>query len=122
MKYLEKSLAKVIQWKRANPEVRKANERARVRREKEMFIAAYGGACMCCGDTTFEFLTAEHPNGRDDSNRKDWGWKVYYRARMEGYPKGVYELLCMNCNFAKGKYGVCPHQKPVLQLVAGLSN
>jgi hypothetical protein len=27
-----------------------------------------------------------------------------------GYPKDNFQLLCMNCNFAKGHRGECPHQ------------
>ena len=122
LKHKEAELAKIIAWKRANPERHKLNNNARVRREKEQFIAAYGGACECCGEDTFEFLSLEHLLGRDATNKKQWGYMSYVRARREGYPKDKYTCLCMNCNFAKGKYGKCPHQKLLLELVAGLTH
>ena len=28
--------------------------------------------------------------------------------RKNNYPEG-FQVLCSNCNFAKGKYGSCPH-------------
>lgn len=29
----------------------------------------------------------------------------------QNFPKDEYQLLCMNCNFAKGLYSGCPHQR-----------
>lgn len=38
--------------------------------------------------------------------------KEYFREwqRKNNYPKG-FQVLCHNCNLAKGFYGKCPHQK-----------
>jgi hypothetical protein len=33
------------------------------------------------------------------------------KVKAAGYPKDRYQLLCHNCNMAKGFYGLCPHQE-----------
>jgi len=80
---------------------------------KARVIAAYGGQCLCCGDSHFEFLTIDHINGGGRVERKKIGMGAGFYNWLEnnGYPKERYRLLCMNCNFALGKYGHCPHQK-----------
>jgi len=35
---------------------------------------------------------------------------LYSWLKKNNFPKG-FQVLCMNCNFAKGKLGKCPHQK-----------
>jgi len=37
--------------------------------------------------------------------------QIYYKAKREGFPKDRYQLLCANCNLAKGVYGKCPHEE-----------
>lgn len=71
---------------------------------------AYGGKCVCCGETEYEFLTFEHVNGGGRQHRKTvphtqrWLYK-------NGFPKDVgITLLCMNCNLAEGRRGGCPHK------------
>jgi hypothetical protein len=34
----------------------------------------------------------------------------YLWLKQNDYPSG-YRVLCMNCNFAEGKFGYCPHQQ-----------
>lgn len=74
------------------------------------YIEHFGGACQCCGETIAEFLTMEHLQGGGNQDRKTFHGNIYARARKEGYPPEKYGLLCMNCNFAEGKYGYCPHK------------
>jgi hypothetical protein len=33
---------------------------------------------------------------------------------QHNFPTG-FQILCMNCNFAKGKLGTCPHQEKFQQ-------
>jgi hypothetical protein len=76
-------------------------------------IAAYGGKCTCCGETQTEFLTIDHIEGDGAHERKHFdrsGQKMYAWLRRQGWPKDRYQLLCFNCNCAKGFYGQCPHQ------------
>jgi hypothetical protein len=90
---------------------RKEYYRRYYRELKERVIAAYGGKCECCSDSHFEFLTIDHIDGGGTKDRaKNAGAGFYARLEKQGFPKGPYRLLCMNCNFAIGKYGHCPHQ------------
>lgn len=87
-------------------------------------IAAYGGKCQCCGESQVEFLTIDHINGRTDEIKHGGlpltGKKLWSRMKTLGWPKEHYQLLCFNCNCAKGIYGKCPHARdstaPVLLL------
>jgi len=83
---------------------------------KQKIIEAYGGKCTCCGETTLEFLTIDHINndGAEDrrQNGKKSGGKLYRWLIKNNFPKEEYQLLCYNCNCAKGFFGYCPHDKP----------
>lgn len=89
----------------------KINERNR--KAKEEFIAAYGGKCSCCGETRFEFLTAEHIGGRPSNQpiKSFTGQRMYRLLKRLGWPKDDYCCLCWNCNQSKGSYGYCPHER-----------
>lgn len=67
--------------------------------------------CGCCGESHFEFLSLDHINGGGHKHRKSLKYKNLYRhLKQNNWPDG-YRILCMNCNFAIGKYGDCPHSK-----------
>ena len=74
-------------------------------------IAAYGGKCVCCGETELAFLTMDHMNGGGNAHRRSGvfhGTVGYYRwLEINSYPEG-FQVLCHNCNFAKS-HGGCPH-------------
>jgi hypothetical protein len=89
------------------------NRQYRVRLRLEV-VAAMGGRCRCCGETTPEFLAIDHVNGGGGKERrllKNSSTGMYLRVKKLGYPK-EYQLLCHNCNCAKAWYGRCPHQRP----------
>jgi len=72
--------------------------------------------CQCCGDNHLQFLTVDHIDGRKPHNH-DYGFvgtKLYNWIIKNNYPEG-FQILCMNCNFAKGVWGVCPHTKGVIK-------
>jgi hypothetical protein len=76
-------------------------------------IEEYGGKCACCGETEEAFLSIDHISGDGREHRKligTGGQAFYLWLKNHGYPKDNFQLLCMNCNFAKGKLGECPHQ------------
>lgn len=82
--------------------------RAVLRRE---VIAAYGGACTCCNEATFEFLTLEHLNNDGAAHRARVGKNAQAQLldiKRRGFP-AEYTVLCFNCNLAKGIHGSCPH-------------
>ena len=98
-------------------------------KDKVAAFEAYGGAiCKCCGETGFDFLSIDHINGDGAAHRKEIagnrkssyqtcaGHQTYQWLRVNNYPPG-FQVLCMNCNFAKGHFGECPHQRKALQVV-----
>lgn len=89
--------------------------RGKTRRQKEriQIMKFYGGdvpCCKCCGEHITEFLCIDHINGGGGIQRKKLGNAGIYRWIIRNrYPKG-FQILCHNCNLAKGFYGVCPHE------------
>jgi NAD-dependent SIR2 family protein deacetylase len=79
-------------------------------------LEAYSGKfpkCSCCGEDTIEFLGIDHVDGGGNKHRKELtknGTTLYLWLNKNNYPKG-YQVLCHNCNLAKGYYGECPHKK-----------
>ena len=67
-------------------------------------------ACPPCGEDYIEFLTIDHIEGGGRKHIKSIGTSMLYRWLVKNnFPEG-FQVLCMNCNFSKGKYGYCPHQ------------
>ncbi len=86
------------------------HKRMRVALRQEV-IAAYGGKCVCCGESHFQFLTLDHPHGNGQEDRKKYKnmtGQIYGWAKKNGYPD-IYRVLCMNCNWVR-RYDVCPHE------------
>lgn len=109
----EAYIARAAQWSDTNRDARKKiNVTWRWKLRLEM-ISAYGGACTCCGETVAQFLVIDHINNDGYTKRaagEQSGAALYRRLKFLGWPKDEYQLLCMNCNFAKGHFGECPHQ------------
>jgi hypothetical protein len=73
-------------------------------------LDAYGSVCACCGEKQNEFLTTDHINGGGSEHLRKRGTVGIYRDIIkEGFPRDKYQILCMNCNWAKSVYGKCPH-------------
>ena len=72
----------------------------------------YGGpVCSCCGESHIEFLSLDHINGGGCQHRKTIkGKSIYEWCRQNNFPEG-FQVLCMNCNFAKRFNRICPHKK-----------
>lgn len=67
--------------------------------------------CKCCGERTYEFLSLDHIDGGGNQHRKKLGSKYIYSYLIhDNFPDG-YQVLCHNCNLAKGFYKKCPHQR-----------
>lgn len=83
---------------------------------KMKIIEAYGSKCVCCNEDTIEFLTIDHINNDGAEDRKKngnkSGGKLYRWLIKNNFPKRDYQILCFNCNCAKGFFGYCPHNKP----------
>jgi len=74
--------------------------------------------CMCdgCDEYHTEFLSIDHIKGggtkerRDKINQGQSGGRLAAILIRDNFPKG-FQILCHNCNQAKGLFGICPHVK-----------
>lgn len=74
--------------------------------------------CACCGETHLEFLAFDHINGGGNAHIRSINrYKLGQWLRKHNYPEG-YQILCHNCNMAKGIYGKCPHTQTAQAVVA----
>jgi len=100
-----------------------ASQRLRRKALRNEILSAYGGACACCGESEPEFLSIDHIDESGADHRRALGGKqgdtrrfsaggekTYKWLKDRGFPTDGFQLLCMNCNFAKGKLGECPHK------------
>ena len=77
--------------------------------------------CRCCGENShIEFLALDHINGRRQMDSEPELVKLGYSSKFlnvqltawiikNDFPEG-FQILCHNCNSAKGFYGKCPHE------------
>lgn len=65
--------------------------------------------CVCCGEKELKFLALDHIEGGGTKHRKGLG-NISNWAKSNGFPP-IFQILCHNCNCAKGYYGFCPHEK-----------
>lgn len=110
-------------------------ERAKLKLD---MLRSLGDFCKCCGENHPTFLTLDHVHGDGaklratrverikaglgmevDLGERAWNsQQQMHQARREGWPKDRYQVLCMNCNFAKGHYKECPHQQGITRDMA----
>ena len=94
---------------------RKARDYARInqvhkrsyKKKRDKLFEMYGSTCKCCGESIRDFLTLEHIHGQRGIKRLD-SMSALRQATKE-YRPDLFEILCWNCNCAKGKLGYCPH-------------
>jgi hypothetical protein len=104
------------QWHRANGPMTKERKRDYYLRLRMEALGKYGGVppqCACCGEAELEFLSIDHLYGGGGKHRRQIGAGgngLVLWLRKNGYPSG-FQVLCHNCNLAKGYYGECPHTK-----------
>lgn len=98
-----------------NPQIAKRAHEKRIKRLRSEAIQFFG-PCECCGEDRWEFLSIDHINGHGNEQRKRGrhkdGWELLNDFHCMGWPEEIkksYRLLCMNCNFAIGHHGYCPH-------------
>jgi len=88
------------------------NARLKQRALKTEIMTHYGGICACCGESYIEFLSIDHINGGGKKHLREigvnGGRNFYKWLKDNNYPDG-FRVLCMNCNFSLGHYGICPH-------------
>ncbi len=79
------------------------------RKRRLRVIQHYGGKCTCCGETEWRFLEFDHVNNDGNVHRRILKHKIVKWIIDNNYPDSI-QLLCSNCNKAKGLFGCCPHQ------------
>lgn len=109
---------KMIQWQKSyylrrmqEPEYRaKILEKQKLynRSRKLKIISHYGGKCACCSESMLEFMSIDHINGDGAAHRrqhKNRGGAAFYDWLIRNkFPDG-FQVLCHNCNMAKGVNG-----------------
>lgn len=93
--------------------------KARALERRREVIAYYSDqtmACVCCGIRGLPFLTIDHIDGKGaEQRRKLFGGRNASSVVMNlwlvqnNFPPG-FQVLCYNCNCAKGTKKGCPHQ------------
>lgn len=74
-------------------------------------IAAYGGKCLCCGESAPEKLEFDHIgrwSAESGGGVKMNGDRLIGWLKRNGWPKDGHRLLCANCNHASYAYKACP--------------
>lgn len=91
---------------------RKRNKLWKLNLKSEVMGHYDGMKCACCEESDIHFLTIDHINGGGREHRRQLGQgaTIYSWLKRNDYPIG-YQVLCYNCNCAKGFYGVCPHEE-----------
>lgn len=114
-KYKERLIAQQAIWREANREQIRTKGKLKRSNLKQEVLAHYSKTdppeCVCCDETHPFFLTIDHINGGGCQQRKQLklnGSSFYAWLKRNNYPEG-FQVLCMNCNFAFGKFGYCPH-------------
>ena len=99
-------------YRRHKDELRKITKEKR-RMERIRVLTYYCGDkkpfCQCCKEDKLEFLTLDHINGGGTKHRKSGIGNINYWIIKNKFPQG-FQVLCHNCNAAKGYCGKCPHQ------------
>ena len=114
-------MARSRRYATQNKEIMVVRRKAASLKAKIAAFQAYGGPkCACCGEGHLEFLTIDHIAGGGTKHRKMLlpnakgggrsGYWFYKWLERNKYPAG-YQVLCFNCNCAKGAYGICPHNR-----------
>jgi hypothetical protein len=98
--------------KYATLDQRRSWNKAKTLRLRLAITEKYGGACQCCGEDNYMFLTIDHKNndGFEDKKKfKNDANKFYRYIRDSELQNDKYQILCSNCNCCKGAYGQCYH-------------
>lgn len=102
-------------WYQDHKEITIERARQAWLRQKDKVINYYGGVCVCCGENYPGFLQLDHIDGggtkhREQIHAETGSRNLYAWVIRNGYPYG-YQVLCANCNMAKGgNNNKCIHQ------------
>lgn len=113
-KHRAEQLAYKKRWNASHRERQTLYNRRAYVKLRCLVLDAYGGKCSCCGLDDVAFLTIDHVRNNGQTHRKICGdgTGFYQWLKKHGFPKDGLQVLCMNCNWAKGMSldGQCPHK------------
>ena len=86
--------------------------RQKVLEFKSRALSYYSGGtpkCACCGITEIRFLCLDHVRGGGSQAKRERKQRSIYEwlMRIKKFPTGL-QVLCYNCNAAKGVGDCCP--------------
>ena len=77
-------------------------------KHKTILYKELGNKCVCCGERDLMFLSVDHVNNDGGKLRKEkgtWSTQIYSLLKAHRENPGSLQLLCSNCNHAKGRNG-----------------
>jgi len=104
--------------KRARREYYRQIDREERDRTWAAILVGYGPRCACCGEDGKLFLTLDHVNGDGDRSNRTTAKRLAERRALARHLKAKgrdprYQILCWNCNCARGHYGICHDGSPL---------
>jgi len=109
-KYNEKSRNYQRRKWKERPEMARKYQNEYRQKVRENLVMAYGGKCVCCGETEMKFLALDHINNDGSKQRKKIGTGIQMYLYIKRNMPNDIQVLCHNCNLAKSYYGKCPHE------------
>lgn len=106
--YVAKNRGKLNAYERSRREQKVAQTKQYRRNLKKTIIDFYGGKCVCCGESRYEFLTIDHINGGGGKHKEGLGSGFNLWIIRNNFPSD-FRILCWNCNCSLGVHGYCPH-------------
>lgn len=104
----------VRRFNERHPDRSREQARRSHQKRKAEVLAHYGGSCACCGAVDLDVLSIDHINKDGAAHRRELKARGetfgYHWLKKNGFPAG-FRVLCLNCNFARGFYGYCPHER-----------
>jgi hypothetical protein len=104
----------VRKFNERHPERSREQAKSSSLKRKAEVLAHYGGSCACCGLDDLAVLSIDHIDGGGCAHRRELKARGehfgYHWLKKNGFPAG-FRVLCVNCNFARGLYGYCPHER-----------
>jgi hypothetical protein len=107
-------------YERSRRKERSELEKKYYRKNQQLVVDAYGGKCVCCGESEYKFLEIDHINGGGTQQRREMQPDKFYRWLRDDHPEG-FRVLCSNCNRGRWRNGgECPHvNADVMSMVGG---
>lgn len=104
------------QTQHRDPDKYREQCRRNAKKRRMDLLEELGGSCACCGESTYEFLQFDHVEGDGADHRRFVGHKAISTSLIRKWGIEKFQILCANCNFAKGSGTSCPHslEKEVL--------